>query len=122
MRRFADMMQHVAEDGGDAREMQYLRVGFARALVESAGPVIAERVRATTPAVPHHDRALHDLANSQGRKEAAQLVRDIYDAVSHHDAKAAASAATRMLQVHGERVRDAGPPVEPQRIRRQKAA
>ncbi len=39
-------------EGGDAREMQYLRVGFSRALVEGAGPVIAERVRATTPAVP----------------------------------------------------------------------
>lgn len=122
MRRFVDMMLHVADEGGDAREMQHLRVGFSRALAEGAGPVIAERVRAAAPAVPHHDRALHDLSTAHGRKEAAQLARDVYNAVAQHDAKSAAIAAARMLQVHGDRVREADPPVEPQRTRRARAA
>ena len=54
--QFVDMLEHVAEDGGPAEEFQHLRIGFARALFEAAGPVLAERLRSAAPVTPHHAR------------------------------------------------------------------
>lgn len=122
MRRFVDMMEHVASEGAAAREMQHLRVGFIRALFEAAGPVLAERLRVATPVVPHHDRALADIASPAGQKEVSRLARDVLAAVARRDRDAAATAARAMLVRHGERSVALPAPPEPQRGRRPRAA
>jgi DNA-binding GntR family transcriptional regulator len=122
MRRFVDMMDHVAGEGAKAREVQHLRVGFIRTLFEAAGPTLAERLRVASPAVPHHDRALNDIATAIGQKEVARLARDILTAVSRRDADAAAFAARTMLERHGERTREIALPLPAQRGKRSRAA
>lgn len=104
MALFADMMGHVAEDDAPAHEFQHLRVGFARALSDAAGPVLAERLRVAAPAVPHHARAMDDIATQDGKREAAKLARDVFKAVEAGDAEAAARAGQALVRRHGERV------------------
>ena len=122
MRRFIDMMDHVAAEGAQAREVQHLRVGFVRTLFEAAGPTLAERLRVAAPAVPHHDNALVDISSAVGQKEVARLARDILTAISRRDAEGAASAAAAMLQRHAERTREIVLPVSAQRGKRSRAA
>jgi DNA-binding GntR family transcriptional regulator len=104
MRQYIDMMEHVAEDEGEAAEFQHLRIGFARALYEAAGPVLAERLRSAAPVVPHHGRALDDVHNTRTQLAAAKLMRDVLAAVTHRDADGAAKAAEKMIRRHGELV------------------
>ena len=101
--QFVDMMEHVAEDVGRPQEFQHLRVGFARALCEAAGPVLAERLRSAAPVVPHHAHAMTDVATQAGQAEAAQLARDLLTALETHAADAAAKAAEKLLRRHAER-------------------
>lgn len=122
MRRFIDMMDHVATEGAAAREVQHLRVGFIRSLFEAAGPTLAERLRIAAPIVPHHDRALDDISSAVGQKEVSRLARDILTAVARRDAEAAAHAARTMLERHGERTREVVLPVPSQRGKRSRAA
>jgi len=104
IRQFADMLDHVAEDGGSAREFQHLRVGFARALFESAGGVLAERLRSAAPVIPHHARALDDIRTALGQAEAASCARAILEAVVIGDADRAAEAAEALIRTHAERI------------------
>jgi DNA-binding GntR family transcriptional regulator len=122
MRRFVDMMDHVAADGAHAREVQHLRVGFVRALFEAAGPTLAERLRVAAPVVPHHDNARSDISSAVGQREVARLARDVLTAIARRDADAAASAAGVMLQRHGERTREIVFPAPSQRGKRSRAA
>jgi DNA-binding GntR family transcriptional regulator len=122
MRRFVDMMDHVATEGAAPREVQHLRVGFMRTLFEAAGPTLAERLRVATPVVPHHDNALGDISSAVGQKEVARLARDLLTAVSRHDVEAAARAAQTMLERHGERTREIVVPTPSQRGKRNRAA
>jgi DNA-binding GntR family transcriptional regulator len=115
MRRFVDMMDHVAAEGAAAREVQHLRVGFMRTLFEAAGPTLAERLRVAAPVVPHHDNALGDIFSAVGQKEVARLARDILTAVARHDAEAAAHAAETLVLRHGERAREVVMPAPAQR-------
>jgi DNA-binding GntR family transcriptional regulator len=115
MRRFVDMMDHVAAEGAAAREVQHLRVGFMRTLFEAAGPTLAERLRVAAPVVPHHDNALGDIFSAVGQKEVARLARDILTAVARHDAEAAARAAETLVLRHGERTREVVMPTPAQR-------
>jgi GntR family transcriptional regulator, rspAB operon transcriptional repressor len=101
--KFADMLEHVAEDVGSAEEFQHLRVGFARALFESAGPVLAERLGSAAPVVPHHARAMDDVRTGPGQAEAAKLAGEVLKALRIRDADAAAKAAERMVRRHAER-------------------
>jgi DNA-binding GntR family transcriptional regulator len=101
--QFADMMEHVAEDEGPPHEFQHLRVGFARALFDAAGPVLAERLRTAAPAIPHHERAMDDISTRAGMTEAARLANAVLKAVQKGDADAAALAAEMMVRRHGER-------------------
>ncbi len=101
--QFVDMMEHVADDGGSAEEFQHLRVGFARALFEAAGGVLAERLRVAAPVTPHHARATADVVSADGQAEAARLAREVLNAVEARAADAAAKAAERMLRRHAER-------------------
>jgi DNA-binding GntR family transcriptional regulator len=103
IRQFADMLEHVAEDVGSAEEFQHLRVGYARALFESAGSVLAERLRSAAPVVPHHARAMDDVRSGPGQTEAAGLARDLLNAIQARNAVAAARAAERMVRRHAER-------------------
>ena len=101
--QFAAMMGHVAEDGGDVEEFQHLRIGFARALFEAAGPVLAERLRSAAPVVPHHGRAMEDVRDAKGQAEAAKLARDVLSAIESGSPDAAAAAAERLLRRHADR-------------------
>jgi DNA-binding GntR family transcriptional regulator len=103
MHQYADMMEHVAEDEGPAYEFQHLRVGFARALFDAAGPVLAERLRTAAPAIPHHAHAMDDIATGEGMMEVAKLTLDVLAAVSRNDADGAAKAADTLVRRHGER-------------------
>ena len=122
MRRFIDMMDHVAAEGAKAREVQHLRVGFVRTLFEAAGSTLAERLRVAAPVVPHHDNALADISSAVGQKEVARLARDVLSAISRHDADGAASAAAAMLYRHGERTREVVLRTPVQRGKRSRAA
>jgi DNA-binding GntR family transcriptional regulator len=106
MREFADMLEHVAEDGGSAKEFQHLRIGFARSLFEAAGPALAERLRSAAPVAPHHERALEDVRDAAGQAEAARLSRDLLRAIESSATEAAAKAAERMIRRHAERSAD----------------
>lgn len=101
--KFANMLEHVAEDVGPVEEFQHLRVGFARTLFEAAGPVLAERLRSAAPVVPHHARAMDDVRTGPGQAEAAKLAGAVLKAVVAHDADTAAKAAERMVRRHAER-------------------
>jgi DNA-binding GntR family transcriptional regulator len=101
--QFTDMMAHVAEANDEAIEFQHLRVGFARALFDAAGPVLAERLRAAAPAIPHHARAMQDIATQAGMEEAARLSHDVLEAVKQGDADAAARAGEALVRRHAER-------------------
>jgi len=101
IRQFVDMMEHVAEDAGPAEEFQHLRVGFARALFEAAGPVLAERLRSAAPVVPHHERAMDNIRDREGQEVAAKLSRDLLAAVSRKDPELAARAAEKLVRNHG---------------------
>jgi len=103
MGQFAGLMEHVAEDGGAADEFQHLRIGFARALFEAAGPILAERLRTAAPVTPFHARAMDDLRTREGQTEAARHARDVLKAVESRTPEAAAAAAERMLRRHAER-------------------
>jgi DNA-binding GntR family transcriptional regulator len=122
MRRFIDMMDHVAAEGAQAREVQHLRVGFVRTLFEAAGPTLAERLRVAAPVVPHHDNAQGDISSAVGQKEVARLARDVLSAITRRDADAAASAASVMVKRHGERTREIVLPTPGQRGKRNRAA
>jgi DNA-binding GntR family transcriptional regulator len=102
MRQFADLLEHVAEDEGPAREFQHLRIGFARALFEAAGQALAERLRSAAPVAPHHGRALEDIGDGEGQTEAAKLARDVLRAIEAGAADAAAKAAERLIRRHAE--------------------
>ncbi len=101
--KFADMLAHVAEDVGSVEEFQHLRVGFARALFEAAGHVLAERLRSAAPVVPHHAHAMDDVRSGAGQVEVAALAGAVLKAVVAADAEAAAKAAERMVRRHAER-------------------
>lgn len=101
--QFVDMLEHVAEDVGPAHEFQHLRVGFARALFEAAGPVLAERLRSAAPVAPHHARAMEDVRDQTGQTEAAKLARDVLKALEAKNPDTAAKAAERLLRRHAER-------------------
>ncbi len=103
IKEFVSLMEHVAEEMGPAQDFQFLRIGFARALHNAAGPVLAERLRSAAPATPYHERAMDDLHSREGRQEAARAARDILRAVESRQAEAAAAAAERMLRRHAER-------------------
>jgi DNA-binding GntR family transcriptional regulator len=103
MVKFVDTLEHVAEDGGPAKEIQHLRVGFARALFEAAGPVLAERLRSAAPVVPHHARAMDDVRDPSGKAEAALLARAVLAAIEARSPAAAARAAERLIRCHAER-------------------
>jgi len=103
MRQFADLLEHVAEDEGPAREFQHLRIGFARALFEAAGPALAERLRVAAPVAPHHSHALEDIRDGEGQMEAAKLARDVLRAIESGAADAASKAAERLIRRHAER-------------------
>jgi DNA-binding GntR family transcriptional regulator len=103
MRKFAALMEHLAEDGGEADAFQHLRIGFARALFAAAGPVLAERLRTAAPATPYHARAMDDLRTREGQAEAARDARDVLRAVEARAPDTAAAAAERMLRQHAER-------------------
>lgn len=100
---FVSMMEHLAEEMSPAEEFQHLRIGFARALYNAAGPVLAERLRSAAPATPYHERAMDDLQSRDGRQEAAKAARDVLRAIESKQAEAAAAAAERMLRRHAER-------------------
>jgi len=100
---FASMLEHVAHKMGEPEEFQHLRVGFARALFEAAGPVLAERLRSAAPVVPHHARALEDVRDQVGQAEAAKHARDVLTAISAHAPDQAARAAERLLRRHADR-------------------
>lgn len=103
MDQFVDMLEHVAEDGGPVEEFQHLRIGFARALFEAAGRVLAERLRSAAPVMPHHARAMDDVRTAAGQAEAAKLSRDVLKAISAKSPDAAAKAAEKLLRRHAER-------------------
>jgi DNA-binding GntR family transcriptional regulator len=103
MAQFAEMMEHVAEDHAETFEFQHLRVGFARALFEAAGPVLAERLRVAAPAIPQHGRAMEDIATAAGMMEAAKLSLDVLKAVEKGAAEAAARAGQALVRRHAER-------------------
>jgi DNA-binding GntR family transcriptional regulator len=103
MAKFAGLMEQAAEDGGAEDEFQHLRIGFARALFDAAGPVLAERLRTAAPVTPYHARAMDDLRTHEGQHEAARHARDVVKAVENRTAEAAAAAAERMLRRHAER-------------------
>jgi len=103
IRIFAEMLEHVAEDGGAAREFQHLRVGFMRALFEAAGPALAERLRSAAPVTPHHEHSLDDVSDTQGQTEAAKLAHDVLRAIEVGAPEAAAKAAERLIRRHAER-------------------
>lgn len=105
IRQFVELMEHKAEDGGAPKAFQHLRVGFARALLEAAGPVLAERLRAAAPVTPHHARAMADVMRRDEQAEVAVLARDLLRAIEARTPDAAASAAERMLRRHAERTR-----------------
>lgn len=100
---FVQMMEHLAEGVGPVEDFQHLRIGFARALHNAAGPVLAERLRSAAPATPYHERAMDDLQSRDGRQEAARAARDLLRAVEAKQAEAAAAAAERMLRRQAER-------------------
>lgn len=115
---FSHMLDHVAEDGGPAAEFQHLRIGFARALFEAAGPVLSERLRSAAPVAPHHKRAMDDVRTIEGQAEVARLARAVLKAIRAKSGDAAAKAAETMLRRHAERtLADAGKPA-PKRVRR----
>lgn len=101
--QFVDMLEHVSEDGGPVTEFQHLRIGFARALFEAAGRVLAERLRSAAPVMPHHARAMDDVRSAAGQVEAAKLSRDVLKAINANSPDAAAKAAERLLRRHAER-------------------
>ncbi len=101
--KFAGLMEHLAEDDGAADAFHLLRIGFARALFEAAGPVLAERLRTAAPATPYHARAMEDLRTREGQAEAARNARDVLKAIENRTPEAAAAAAERMLRRHAER-------------------
>jgi DNA-binding GntR family transcriptional regulator len=118
IRQFADLLDHVAEDGDEPREFQHLRIGFARALFEAAGPALAERLRVAAPVSPHHGRAMEDIRDGEGQAEAAKLARDVLRAIEAGAADAAAKAAERLIRRHAERaLLKAGKPASPRRAR-----
>lgn len=121
IRQYVDMMDHVAEDVGPAEEFQHLRVGFARALFEAAGPVLAERLRTAAPVTPHHDRAMDDVRTGPGQVEAARLSRAILDAVQARQVEAAAKAGERIVRRHAELVMVVQPSPPAQRRTRRAA-
>jgi DNA-binding GntR family transcriptional regulator len=121
IRQYVDMMDHVAEDVGPAEEFQHLRVGFARALFEAAGPVLAERLRTAAPVVPHHDRAMDDVRDGAGQVESSQLSRAVLDAVNARQPEAGAKAAERLVRRHAELVM-AFPPMPPVQRKARRAA
>ena len=91
---------------GSQQEFQHLRVGFARALFEAAGPVLAERLRSAAPVVPHHARAMEDVREQAGQEEAAGLARELLNAVEARSADAAAKAAEKLLRRHADRTQE----------------
>ncbi|HVY90917.1 MAG TPA: GntR family transcriptional regulator [Hyphomonadaceae bacterium] len=100
---FSAMLDHVAHEAGPAEEFQHLRVGFARAVFEGAGPVLAERLRSAAPVVPHHARAMEDVRDQVGQAEAAKLARDVLSSISARAPEQAARAAERLLRRHADR-------------------
>lgn len=105
IRQFVEMMEQAAEDGATAEAFQHLRVGFALALFEATGPVLAERLRTAAPATPHRARAMLDVARRDGQAEVASLARDLFRAIEGRGVEAAAGAAERMLRRQAERTR-----------------
>lgn len=105
IRQFVDMMEQLADAGGTPEAFQHLRVGFARALFEAAGPVLAERLRTAAPVTPHHARAMADLVRREGQAEVATLARGLFEAIESGSPHAAALAAETMLRRHAERTR-----------------
>jgi DNA-binding GntR family transcriptional regulator len=105
MSEFAHMLEHVADATGPdaAREFQHLRVGFARALFDAAGEALAGRLRAAAPVTPHHDRALDDVRDAEGRADAARFTHDLLAAIETGNADAAAKAGERLIRRHAER-------------------
>lgn len=103
MATFAGLMEHIAEEGVPAHEMQHLRIGFARALFAAAGPVLAERLRTAAPATPYHARAMEDLRTREDQAETARHAREVLKAVQDKSPDAAASAAEKMIRRHAER-------------------
>ncbi len=120
--KYVDMMDHVAEDVGPAEEFQHLRVGFARALFEAAGPVLAERLRTAAPVVPHHDRALDDVRDGRGQEETAMLARAVLDAVHARQPDAAATAGEKLVRRHAEQTMAAPPAPPPVQRKARRAA
>jgi DNA-binding GntR family transcriptional regulator len=119
LRAIVEMMDHVAEDGGPPQDFQHLRIGFAMALYEAAGPVLAERLRSAAPVVPHHEQAMDDIRDAAGQATAARLARDVAVAVARRDAGLAGCAAEKL--VRGEALPKAAP--TPARVsRRTKSA
>ncbi len=117
MRQFVDLMDHVAEDGGPAREFQHLRVGLARLLLEAAGPVWAERLRMAAPVAPHHDHAMADISSAAGQQVVAGLTRALLNALTQADAETA-EASVRALMDHHLEARQREPAVAESRSRR----
>ncbi len=105
IRQFVERMEQAAEDGATPEAFQLLRVGFALALFEAAGPVLAERLRTAAPATPHHARAMLDVARRDGQAEVASLARDLLHAMEARTPDPAAVAAERMLRRQAERTR-----------------
>lgn len=102
MQRFVDVMEQVAAEGGEAADFQHLRLGFARALYDAAGAVLAERLRTAAPVTPYHARAMEDVRTRAGQQDAARNARDVLQAISARAADAAAAAAERMLRRQAE--------------------
>lgn len=103
LEQFAHMLGHVAEDGGPPVEFQHLRIGFARALFEAAGSVLAERLRSAAPVTPHHARAMDDVQTGAGQEEVARLAANLLKAIRAKAPDAAAKAAEAMVRRHAER-------------------
>lgn len=105
VRRIADFvmaMERMADASGSAAEFHHLRIGFARALYEAAGAVLAERLRNAAPATLYHARAMDDVRLREGQVEAARGAHDVLRAIEARNADAAAAAAERMLRRQAE--------------------
>jgi DNA-binding GntR family transcriptional regulator len=111
MRHFLNMMEHIAAETGPAAEFHHQRVGFARALAAGAGETLRKRLEASAPAVPHHARALDDVADADGQAESLRLHAALFAAVAAGQPEAAAAAGEAMIRRHGERTRPAPEPL-----------
>ena len=93
MENFVSLMKHVVEDSGCPLEFQHQRVGFSRALIAAAGPILAERLRSALPVVPHHAYALEDIRSQKGQAEVARRTLAVLRAVKRRESERAERAA-----------------------------